>query len=65
MSSYLTIRQTAKKLDFPETRIRIMVKRGDSPGLSPGNRFLVKVGAFVEHLDAQSRRNSKVEAVTA
>ena len=65
MSSYLPIRQTAKKLDFPEARIRIMVKRGECPGIYSGNRFLVNLEAFAEQLDAQSRRNSKVEAVTA
>ncbi len=65
MSNYLTIRQTAKKLEFPETRIRIMVKCGECPGIYSGNRFLVNVDAFAEQLDVQSRRNSKVEAVTA
>lgn len=65
MSSFLTIRQTAKKLDFPETRIRVMVKQGVCPGIYSGNRFLVNVEAFIEQLDKESRRNIKVESVTA
>lgn len=65
MSNYLTIRQTAKELEFPENRIRSMVKQGVCPGIYSGNRFLVNVGAFIEQLDKESRRNIKVEAVTA
>ena len=59
MSKYLNIRQTAKELDFPETRIRLMVKCGECPGIYSGNRFLVNVGALVEMLDQQSRRAVK------
>ena len=50
MSNYLTIRQTAKELGFPETRIRIMVKRGECPGIYSGNRFLVNVEALWSNL---------------
>ena len=45
--------------------IREMVKQGACPGIYSGTRFLVNVDALIEQLDAQSRRNSKVEAVTA
>ena len=65
MSNYLTIRQTAKELEFPENRIRPMVKQGVCPGIYSGNRFLVNVEASIEQLDKESRRNIKVEAVTA
>ena len=62
---YRTIRQTAKEIEFPENRIRAMVKQGVCPGIYSGTRFLVNVDALVEQLDAQSRRNIEVEAVTA
>ena len=65
MPTYRTIRQAAKQIDFPENRIRVMVKQGACPGVYSGNRFMVNIDALVEQLDAQSRRNSKVEAVTA
>lgn len=65
MTTYRSVRKTAKELDFPEHRIREMIKQGICPGIYSGNRFLVNVGALVEQLDAESRRNSKAEAVTA
>ena len=62
---YRTIRQTAREIQFPENRIREMVKQGVCPGIYSGTRFLVNVDALIEQLDAESLRNSKVEAVTA
>ena len=62
---YRTVRQAAKELNFPEHRIREMVKQGTCPGIYSGTRFLVNLDMFVEQLDAESCRNIKTEAVTA
>ena len=61
-AKFSTIRKTSQKIDFPENRIRTMVKQGVCPGIYSGNRFLVNVDALVEQLDEQSREGVKKNA---
>lgn len=58
-TTFSTIRQASRKIDFPENRIRAMVKQGVCPGIYSGNRFLVNVDALVELLENQSREAVK------
>ena len=57
MPEFKTIRQTAATGLISEHYLRIMVKRGDCPGVRSGNRFLVNVPALREKLDKESREN--------
>lgn len=55
MPEFKTIRQTAATGLISEHYLRLMVKRGECPGVWSGNRYLVNVQALAEILDAQSR----------
>ena len=55
MVTFKTVRQTAALGILPEHRLRLLVARGECPGIRTGNRFLVNVEALVEKLDAESR----------
>lgn len=55
MPEFKTIRQTAATGIITEHYLRLMVARGDCPGIRSGNRFLVNVPALAEMLDKLSR----------
>ena len=55
MPEFKTIRQTAATGLISEHYLRLMVKRGECPGIQSGNRYLVNVPALAEILDARSR----------
>ena len=55
MTEFKTIRQTAATGLISEHYLRLMVKRGECPGIQSGNRYLVNVPALAEILDARSR----------
>lgn len=59
MTTFKTIRQTAATGIISEHYLRLMVKRGECPGIQNGNRYLVNVPALEEMLDKQSRANAK------
>lgn len=51
---FLTIRQTAKEGPLSEYCLRLMLKRGELPGVYSGTRFLVNYPLFLERLEARS-----------
>ena len=55
-SRFLTIRQTAKEGPLSEYCLRLMVKRGELPGVYSGSRFLVNYPAFLEQLGVGERK---------
>ena len=55
MPNFKTIRQTAATGLISEHYLRLMVARGECPGIRSGNRFLVNVTALSEQLDRASR----------
>ena len=55
MPIFKTIRQTAATGLLSEHRLRILVAKGECPGIYSGSRFLVNVTALSEQLDAQSK----------
>lgn len=57
--NFKTIRQTAALGILSEHRIRRLVSTGKCPGIYTGNKFLVNVGALIEMLEAESRKNSQ------
>ena len=59
MPEFKTIRQTAATGLISEHYLRLMVKRGECPGIQSGTRFLVNVPALAEKLDKLSRSNSE------
>jgi hypothetical protein len=61
MPNFLTIRQTAATGLISEHYLRLMVARGECPGIRSGNRFLVNVTALSEILDRASRECISVE----
>lgn len=56
MPTFKTIRQTAATGILSEHRLRILVAKGECPGIKTGNRFLVNIEALAEMLDMQSKR---------
>ena len=56
MPNFRTIRQTAESGLLSEHRLRILVAKGECPGIYAGNRFLVNVTALSEMLEAQSKK---------
>ena len=59
MPEFKTIRQTAATGLISEHFLRLMVARGECPGIQSGNRFLVNVPALAEKLDKISRANTE------
>lgn len=55
MPEFKTIREVARTGLISEHYLRIMVKKGECPGVRSGNRFLVNVQALTEKLDRMSR----------
>lgn len=55
MPEFKTIRQVAATGMISEHYLRLMVARGECPGIQSGNRFLVNVPALAERLDDLSR----------
>lgn len=55
MPEFKTIRQTAATGLISEHYLRLMVKRGECPGIQSGSRFLINVSALAEKLDSMSR----------
>lgn len=49
-SRFLTIRQTAKEGPLSEYCLRLMLKRGELPGVYSGTRFLVNYALLLERL---------------
>lgn len=60
MPEFKTIRQAAATGIISEHYLRLMVKRGECPGIQSGNRFLVNVSALAEWLDKESRERVKM-----
>ena len=60
MTTFKTIRQTAAMGLMTEHYLRLLVARGECPGIRSGNRFLVNVEALAEQLYTESRQNCKV-----
>ena len=56
MPVFKTIRQTAATGLLSEHRLRILVAKGECPGIYTGNRFLVNTTALAEQLDAESKK---------
>lgn len=54
MSTFLSIRATAKTGLIPEHRLRIMVKEGRCPGIYHGSKFMVNVPGLEELLRQKS-----------
>lgn len=61
MTSFLTIKQTAKEFRISENALRGMQKRGELPGFFSGSRFYVHAEMLMEKLDSLSRENGKKE----
>lgn len=59
MPTFKTIRQTAATGILSEHHLRILVAKGECPGIKTGNRFLVNVNALEEMLEAQSKQAVK------
>lgn len=57
MPKFMTIRQVARAGIWPEHRQRIMLKRGELPGVYSGSRFMVNVDALEKLLDAQTAQS--------
>ena len=55
MVGFKTIRQTAASGLISEHYLRLMVARGECPGIRSGNRFLVNVKQLAQKLDAMSQ----------
>lgn len=60
MPEFKTVRQTAKTGLISEHYLRMMIARGECPGLKSGNRFLVNVTALSALLDELSRKGLEV-----
>ena len=54
-SRFLTIRQAAKEGPLSEYCLRLMLKRGELPGVYSGTRFLVNYALFLERLGAEAK----------
>ena len=54
MAEFKTIRETAATGLISEHYLRLMVKRGECPGIQNGTRFLINFEKLVEKLDRQS-----------
>ena len=61
MPIFKTIRQTAATGLLSEHRLRILVAKGECPGIYTGNRFLVNVTALSEQLETQSKKVINVD----
>ncbi len=59
MPTFKTIRQTAATGILSEHRLRILVAKGECPGIKTGNRFLINNEALSEMLEAQSKQAVK------
>lgn len=59
MPTFKTIRQTAATGILSEHRLRILVAKGECPGIKTGNRFLVNVEALAEMLETLSKQAVK------
>ena len=51
MPIFKTIRQTAATGLLSEHRLRVLVAKGECPGIYTGNRFLVNTTALSEQLE--------------
>ncbi len=60
MPEFKTVRQTAATGLITEHYLRLMIARGECPGIRSGNRFLVNVTALSALLDELSRRGLEV-----
>jgi len=60
MSDFKTIRETARTGLLSQYRLRVLVAKGQCPGIYAGNRFLVNVTALSEMLEAESKKAVKV-----
>jgi hypothetical protein len=59
MPVFKTIRQTAATGLLSEHRLRILVAKGECPGIYTGNRFLVNTTALAEQLEVESKKAVK------
>lgn len=59
MPTFKTIRQTAATGILSEHHLRILVAKGECPGIKTGNRFLINNEALSEMLEAQSKQAVK------
>lgn len=59
MLTFKTIRQTAATGILSEHYLRMLVAKGECPGIYTGNRFMVNVTALAEMLDMQSKKAVK------
>jgi len=59
MPTFKTIRQTAATGILSEHRLRILVAKGECPGIKTGNRFLVNNEALAEMLETLSKQAVK------
>ena len=60
MPIFKTIRQTAATGLLSEHRLRVLVSKGECPGIYTGNRFLVHTTALAEQLEAESKKAVKL-----
>lgn len=59
-----TIRRTAALGILSEHQLRIMLKRGQLPGVYCGNRYMVNVDALIAQINKESMANVKTEAAS-
>ena len=55
MPEFKSIREVAKSGLISEHYLRIMVKKGECPGVWSGRKFLINVSALCEKLDRLSK----------
>ena len=58
--AFRTIRQVAAMGLLSEHRLRIMLKRGELPGVYSGRWFLVNVDALMEQLANATRQGARL-----
>lgn len=63
MAMFKTIRQTAAMGILTEHYLRILVARGQCPGIRTGNRFLINVDALEAQLNEESIKRCEREQV--
>ena len=59
MLNLKTVRKTAASGIISEHYLRMLIAKGECPGIYSGNRFLVNVNALEEMLEAQSKQAVK------
>ena len=59
MPIFKTIRQTAATGLLSEHRLRVLVAKGECPGIYTGNRFLVNTTALSEQLENECKKAVK------